>query len=55
MPLAEACGRGPGQWTARREAYANNQNPVLSLVAVITQSNRSKAPSAADIRCRYAA
>ncbi|MCX5559489.1 HNH endonuclease family protein [Streptomyces sp. NBC_00038] len=67
VPLAEAWDSGASAWTPqRREAYANDQRALTSLVAVTARSNRAKAdkdpaqwmpPSAADdsVRCRYAA
>ncbi|MGW5634261.1 HNH endonuclease family protein [Streptomyces sp. NPDC003832] len=62
VPLAEAWDSGASTWTpARREAYANDQQAPVSLVAVTARSNRSKAdqdpaqwlPPAAEQHCRY--
>ncbi|MFI8365225.1 HNH endonuclease family protein [Streptomyces sp. NPDC085612] len=64
VPLAEAWDSGAAAWTAaRREAYANDQGQLASLVAVTARSNRSKAdqdpaewlPPSADALCRYGA
>ncbi|MFD3931748.1 HNH endonuclease family protein [Streptomyces sp. NPDC058614] len=67
VPLAEAWDSGASAWTPqRREAYANDQGALTSLVAVTARSNRAKAdkdpaqwmpPAAADdaVRCRYTA
>ncbi|WP_435866737.1 HNH endonuclease family protein [Streptomyces virginiae] len=64
VPLAEAWDSGAAEWTpARREAYANDQGQLASLVAVTARSNRSKAdqdpaewlPPSADALCRYGA
>ncbi|MFD9356406.1 HNH endonuclease family protein [Streptomyces sp. NPDC060031] len=64
VPLAEAWDSGASSWTAqRREAYANDQGQLSSLVAVTARSNRSKAdqdpaewlPPSADALCRYGA
>ncbi|MGW8065985.1 HNH endonuclease family protein [Streptomyces ziwulingensis] len=64
VPLAESWDSGASAWTPeRREAYANDQGAVASLVAVTARSNRSKAdqdpstwlPPAADVHCRYVA
>ncbi|WP_078861318.1 HNH endonuclease family protein [Streptomyces sp. NRRL F-2747] len=64
VPLAEAWDSGASSWTAkRREAYANDQGQLYSLVAVTARSNRSKAdqdpaewlPLAPDALCRYGA
>ncbi|MFJ3913896.1 HNH endonuclease family protein [Streptomyces vinaceus] len=64
VPLAEAWDSGASSWTAkRREAYANDQGQLSSLVAVTARSNRSKAdqdpaewlPPAPDALCRYGA
>lgn len=63
VPLKEAWGSGAASWTAtRREAYANDQDSPISLIAVTARSNRSKAdqdpaqwmPPAASAHCRYA-
>ncbi|MFB6525048.1 HNH endonuclease family protein [Streptomyces sp. NPDC056399] len=63
VPLKEAWGSGAWEWTAeRREAYANDQNAAVSLIAVTARSNRAKAdkdpaqwmPPAPSARCRYA-
>ncbi|WP_306340151.1 HNH endonuclease family protein [Streptomyces sp. AS13] len=44
VPLAEAWDSGASAWTAaRREAYANDQEALTSLVAVTARTNRSKA------------
>ncbi|GGR47952.1 hypothetical protein GCM10010497_59150 [Streptomyces cinereoruber] len=64
VPLAEAWDSGASAWTAkRREAYANDQGQLASLVAVTARSNRSKAdqdpaqwlPPAPGALCRYVA
>ncbi|MFI2415785.1 HNH endonuclease family protein [Streptomyces sp. NPDC018947] len=64
VPLAEAWDSGASAWSAqRREAYANDQGALASLVAVTARSNRSKAdqdpaqwlPPAAGVHCRYVA
>ncbi|THA47842.1 HNH endonuclease [Streptomyces sp. A1136] len=64
VPLAEAWDSGASAWTpVRREAYANDQGQLSSLVAVTARSNRSKAdqdpaqwlPLAPDAVCRYGA
>ncbi|MDQ1022516.1 hypothetical protein QF035_000098 [Streptomyces umbrinus] len=65
VPLAEAWDSGASAWTPqRREAYANDQDALTSLVAVTARSNRAKAdrdpaewlpPAPSDeVRCRYA-
>ncbi|MFD0371132.1 HNH endonuclease family protein [Streptomyces sp. NPDC127114] len=62
VPLAEAWDSGASAWTsARREAYANDQEASASLVAVTARSNRAKAdrdpaewmPPAPNATCRY--
>ncbi|MFE9243825.1 HNH endonuclease family protein [Nocardiopsis sp. NPDC006938] len=62
VPLAEAWDSGASQWsTQRRQAYANDLDEPVALVAVSASSNRSKAdkdpsqwlPPAADTHCRY--
>lgn len=62
VPLAEAWDSGASQWsTQRRQAYANDLDEPVALVAVSAASNRSKAdkdpaqwlPPAADAHCRY--
>ncbi|WP_329391596.1 HNH endonuclease family protein (plasmid) [Streptomyces sp. NBC_01351] len=64
VPLAEAWDSGASSWTAqRREAYANDQGQLSSLVAVTARSNRQKAdqdpaqwlPPSAEALCRYGA
>ncbi|KPI02412.1 protein of unknown function DUF1524 RloF [Actinobacteria bacterium OV450] len=64
VPLAEAWDSGASSWTAqRREAYANDQGQLSSLVAVTARSNRSKAdqdpaewlPPVSDALCRFGA
>ncbi|MGW6202524.1 HNH endonuclease family protein [Streptomyces sp. NPDC055089] len=64
VPLAEVHDSGGYDWDpARREAYANDQDSPLTLIAVTAKSNRSKAdkdpaqwmPPAADYRCQYTA
>ncbi|MFJ6106042.1 hypothetical protein ACIQHY_34270 [Streptomyces sp. NPDC092359] len=54
---------GASTWTAaRREAYANDQDAAVSLIAVTGRSNRSKAdkdpgqwlPPSPSAHCRYA-
>lgn len=64
VPLAEVHDSGGFAWDAtRREAYANDQDSALTLIAVTAKSNRSKSdkdpaqwlPPAADYRCQYAA
>ncbi|MGW9369632.1 HNH endonuclease family protein [Streptomyces xanthophaeus] len=64
VPLAEAWDSGASSWTAqRREAYANDQGQLSSLVAVTARSNRAKAdrdpaewlPPSAEALCRYGA
>lgn len=61
VPLAEAWDSGASSWTAkRREAYANDQRQLSSLVAVMPvmavmkARNRDKGDKA-DALCRYAA
>ncbi|MFB6634878.1 HNH endonuclease family protein [Streptomyces sp. NPDC056362] len=62
VPLAEAWDSGASAWTsARREAYANDQDAASSLVAVTARTNRSKVdqdpgewmPPAPEATCRY--
>ncbi|MFB7235003.1 HNH endonuclease family protein [Streptomyces sp. NPDC056269] len=62
VPLAEAWDSGAAEWTAaRREAYANDQEAAISLVAVTARSNRAKAdrdpaewmPPLPEAHCRY--
>ncbi|MFB7398420.1 HNH endonuclease family protein [Streptomyces sp. NPDC056191] len=62
VPLAEAWDSGASTWTAaRREAYANDQEAAISLVAVTARSNRAKAdrdpaewmPPLPEAHCRY--
>ncbi|MFE4305698.1 HNH endonuclease family protein [Streptomyces sp. NPDC056891] len=62
VPLAESWDSGASAWTAaRREAYANDQDSPVSLVAVTARTNRSKAdqdpatwmPPLPDAHCRY--
>lgn len=64
VPLAEVHDSGGFAWdAARREAYANDQDSPLTLIAVTAKSNRSKAdkdpaqwmPPADDYWCQYAA
>ncbi|MGW2267096.1 HNH endonuclease family protein [Streptomyces koyangensis] len=64
VPLAEAWDSGASAWTAgRREAYANDLDTPISLVAVTARTNRSKAdkdpsewlPPLADAHCSYIA
>ncbi|WLQ45622.1 HNH endonuclease family protein (plasmid) [Streptomyces laculatispora] len=64
VPLAEVHDSGGYGWDPkRREAYANDQDSPLTLIAVTAKSNRSKAdkdpaqwlPPSADYRCQYAA
>ncbi|WP_330328135.1 HNH endonuclease family protein [Streptomyces pseudovenezuelae] len=64
VPLAEAWDSGASAWSpARREAYANDQGALASLIAVTGRSNRSKAdkdpaqwlPPVAEAHCRYVA
>ncbi|MER8098116.1 HNH endonuclease family protein [Streptomyces goshikiensis] len=63
VPLAEVHDSGGSAWdAARREAYANDQAPPLTLIAVTAKSNRSKAdkdpaqwlPPASGYHCEYA-
>ncbi|MER6477145.1 HNH endonuclease family protein [Streptomyces filamentosus] len=62
VPLAESWDSGASGWdAARREAYANDQDAAVSLVAVTARSNRSKAdkdpaewmPPLPEAHCRY--
>ncbi|MEV7535457.1 HNH endonuclease family protein [Streptomyces hydrogenans] len=62
VPLAESWDSGSSNWDAkRREAYANDQDAAVSLVAVTARSNRAKAdrdpaewmPPLPDAHCRY--
>ncbi|MFC9734339.1 HNH endonuclease family protein [Streptomyces roseolus] len=62
VPLAESWDSGASNWDAkRREAYANDQDAAVSLVAVTARSNRAKAdrdpaewmPPLPDAQCRY--
>ncbi|MFJ6452626.1 HNH endonuclease family protein [Streptomyces hydrogenans] len=62
VPLAEAWDSGASAWDAkRREAYANDQDAAVSLVAVTARSNRAKAdrdpaewmPPLPEAHCRY--
>lgn len=62
VPLAEAWDSGASEWsTQRRQAYANDLDEPVALVAVSAASNRSKAdkdpsewmPPSADAHCRY--
>ncbi|MFG2925581.1 HNH endonuclease family protein [Streptomyces sp. NPDC048305] len=62
VPLAEAWDSGASAWTAaRREAYANDQDTDVSLVAVTARSNRQKSdqdpadwmPPSPEAQCRY--
>ncbi|MFF0484844.1 HNH endonuclease family protein [Streptomyces sp. NPDC004435] len=62
VPLAEAWDSGASAWTAqRREAYANDQDASVSLVAVTDRVNQAKAdrdpaewmPPLPDVHCRY--
>ncbi|MFD9411581.1 HNH endonuclease family protein [Streptomyces sp. NPDC059989] len=64
VPLAEAWDSGASSWTAqRREAYANDQGQLSSLVAVTARSNRQKSdqdpaewlPPSPEALCRYGA
>ncbi|MGW7030446.1 HNH endonuclease family protein [Streptomyces xanthophaeus] len=64
VPLAEAWDSGASSWTVqRREAYANDQGQLSSLVAVTARSNRAKAdrdpsewlPPSPEALCRYGA
>ncbi|MFD5085956.1 HNH endonuclease family protein [Kitasatospora sp. NPDC058406] len=64
VPLAEVHDSGGYAWTPeRREAYANDQNSPLTLVAVTAKSNRAKGdkdpadwlpPLNGPVHCRYA-
>ncbi|MFF6903976.1 HNH endonuclease family protein [Streptomyces hydrogenans] len=62
VPLAESWDSGASNWDAkRREAYANDQDAAVSLVAVTARSNRAKAdrdpaewmPPLPEAHCRY--
>ncbi|MFB7938305.1 HNH endonuclease family protein [Streptomyces sp. NPDC056049] len=62
VPLAESWDSGASAWTAqRREAYANDQDASVSLVAVTDRVNQAKAdrdpaewmPPLPDVHCRY--
>ncbi|MFE1349551.1 HNH endonuclease family protein [Streptomyces sp. NPDC058757] len=62
VPLAESWDSGASSWDAkRREAYANDQDAAVSLVAVTARSNRAKAdrdpaewmPPLPEAHCRY--
>ncbi|MFB7277182.1 HNH endonuclease family protein [Streptomyces hydrogenans] len=64
VPLAEVFDSEQTPWSpARREAYANDQDSLDTLIAVTAASNRSKAdkdpaewlPSDASYHCAYAA
>ncbi|MER5766919.1 HNH endonuclease [Streptomyces sp. NPDC001985] len=62
VPLAEAWGSGASEWTtARREAYANDQDAPATLAAVTVRSQKEKdgqditdwLPPEAGAICRY--